>query len=106
MTCLYSLQAISFIRGHYGKVATKAPSDRATGASAKAAIHLPQRAAPKGLSIFEIRAAYWAVLSSRHPPVLNHELVPDIAFGHCHAALIFHKPQDCPAYIKGGVSPP
>jgi hypothetical protein len=56
-----------------------------------------------GLSIFEIRAAYWAVLSSRHPPVLNHELVPDIAFGHCHAALIFHKPQDCPAYFKGGV---
>ena len=57
MTCLYSLQAISFIRGHYGKVATKAPSDRATGASAKAAIHLPQRAASKGLSIFEIRAS-------------------------------------------------
>ncbi len=56
-TYLYSLQAISFIRGHCGKVANKAPPGRATGASAKAAI-LPQpRAAPKGLSIFDIRAA-------------------------------------------------
>jgi hypothetical protein len=29
-----------FIRGHCGKVANKAPSDRETGASAQAAIHL------------------------------------------------------------------
>jgi hypothetical protein len=34
---------IEFIRGHCGKVATKAPPDRATGASAKAAIHLRHR---------------------------------------------------------------
>jgi hypothetical protein len=30
---------IEFIRGHCGKVATKAPPDRETGASAQAAIH-------------------------------------------------------------------
>ena len=57
MICLYLLHAFSFIRGHCGKVATKAPSGRATGASAKAAIYLHHRAAPKGLSIFKIRTA-------------------------------------------------
>ena len=45
-TCLYFSHAISFIRGHYGKVATKAPSGRETGASAQAAIHLQHRTVP------------------------------------------------------------
>ncbi len=45
-TCLYFSHAISFIRGHYGKVATKAPTGSCNGASAQAAIHLQHRAVP------------------------------------------------------------
>ncbi len=104
-TCLYFSHAISFIRGHYGKVATKAPSGRETGASAQAAIHLQHRAVPHrsvhlphqnnppgsvhlaGICLpFNVRASCWA-----------------IAFGYCFAVLIFHSMQDCPAYFKGGV---
>ena len=71
--CLYFPNAISFIRGHYGKVATKAPSGRATGASAKAAIHLPHRAVPHRSVHLRNQDSHRAVLFSRHPPVLNHE---------------------------------
>jgi hypothetical protein len=42
---LYSTY-IGFIRGHCGKVATKAPPGRETGASAQAAIHPQPRAVP------------------------------------------------------------
>tara|TARA_R110002096_G_scaffold362410_4_gene555541 strand:- start:184 stop:375 length:192 start_codon:yes stop_codon:yes gene_type:complete len=47
-----------FIRGHYGKVATKASSDRVTDASAKAAVHLQAKGNPFGASIlagFDLR---------------------------------------------------
>ncbi|MGB5300314.1 MAG: hypothetical protein WBN48_16450 [Thiogranum sp.] len=43
-----------FIRGHCGKVATKAPSGRETGASAQAAIHLQLRAVLSSLSYLNI----------------------------------------------------
>ena len=72
-------------------VATKAPPGRATGASAKAAIHFQNRAVSKGLSIFEKRITYGSVLFSRRLPVFNSRaLCPTIAYGGCFAALILH----------------
>ena len=92
-----------FIRGHCGKVATKAPSGRATGASAKAAI-LPQHRAASRLSIFKIRTAkalfYPAGVRLSYPRAA----CPAMAYGRCCAVLIFNQPQACPAYFKGGVT--
>lgn len=55
-------------------VAIKAPPGRATGASAKAAIHLQNRAVSKGLSIFEKRTAHGPVLSTGDCLFSTHEL--------------------------------
>ncbi len=86
------MHAISFIRGHYGKVANKAPPGSCNGASAQAAIHLPHQNNPPGLF-------YPAGIRLFQPTSTC--LV--MATGYCLAVLIFHKPQDCPAYFKGGV---
>ena len=76
-----------FIRGHCGKVATKAPSGRVTGASAQAAIHLQLRAVLSVLSTFNIGqcrtggpssssgSALWPVFSCRRVPAVNRERV-------------------------------
>ena len=89
MTCLYSLHAISFIRGHYGKVASKAPSDRVTVHQRKlrSIFHIGQRRKvcpsskseqPQGCSIQQASACLKPRASC-----------PAIAFGYCLAVLIF-----------------
>jgi len=91
MTCLYSLHAISFIRGHCGKVASKAPSDRATGASAKAAIHLPHRAIPhRSVHLRNQDSPQSCSIQQASTCLKPRALCPTIAFGHCLAELIFH----------------
>ena len=94
-----------FIRGHCGKVATKAPfgsCNRCIGASrdpssisgSKRDCHLQSR-----------DSAARPIPSSRQLPVVNHEpTCPTIAFGCCGVVLIFHSPRACPAYFKGGVT--
>lgn len=88
MTRGYTLSILAahsgFIRSHCGKVATKAPSGRETGASAKAAILSQTRAASR-LSIFDIGQcerycpssssgnAIRPVFSRRRVPVVNRE---------------------------------
>ena len=101
-----------FIRGHCGKVATKAPSGRATGASAQAAIHLQLRAVLSSLSIFNFGqcqqgcpssssgSALWPVFSRRRVPAVYREPTAAMASGRCCAVLIFHQPQVCPAFSK------
>jgi len=118
MTTLCGLSILAthsgFIRGHFGKVAPKAPPGRATGASAKAAILSQIRAASR-LSIFDIGqcerycpssssgSAVRPVFSHRRVPVVNCELCAAMASGCCGAVLIFNQPQVCPACFKGGV---
>lgn len=105
-----------FIRGHCGKVATKAPSGRETGASAQAAIHLQLRAVLSSLSTLNIGqcrtgcpssssgSALWPVFSCRRVPAVNREPYATLASGRCAVVLIFYQLQARPADFKGGVT--
>jgi hypothetical protein len=72
-TCLYFPNAISFIRGHCVYSGNQGTIGSCNGASAKAAIHLPHRAVPHRSVHLRNQDSHRAVLSNRHPPVLNHE---------------------------------
>jgi len=105
MTTLCSLSILAarfdFIRGHCGKVASKALPGRETGASAQAAI-LSQYRAASMLSIFKIRTATGLFYSAGIRLYQTTSRVP--GDGRCCAVLIFNHPQVCPAYFKGGVT--
>ncbi len=115
--CLY-FPYIGFIRGHCGKVATKAPSGRETGASAQAAIlfqpravparavHLRHRAVLQKLSTLNIRQLPVACLPSQACACKQPRVHAAMANGRCSAVLILNQSQVCPAYFKGGVTTP
>ena len=107
MTTLGGLSILAthsgFICGHCGKVATKAPPGRATGASVKAAILSQHRPASK-LSIFKIRTAIALFYPTGICLSQPRAACPAMAYGRCCAVLIFNQPQACPAYFKGGVT--
>jgi hypothetical protein len=101
--CLYSPYK-GFIRGHCGKVATKAPSGRETGASAQAAIlPQPRQSQPK-LSTLNTRQLSVACLLSQACACKQPRVHAAMANGRCSAALILNQSQACPAYFKGGVT--
>ena len=87
-------QVVGFIRGHCGKVATKAPPgpcNRCIGVSC-------------GLSSIS-EQPIGSVHPSRHSPVFQ---LSSFAHGNglwlCRVLLIFHSLWACPAYFKGGVT--
>lgn len=88
-----------FIRGHCGKVAPKAPSDRETGASAQAAIHLLPRAALSCLPLFT-NGRPLRVCPSSQATACQRASTARQWPGHRLVVLIFHYPRACPAYLK------
>ncbi len=66
---------------------TRHHQDRVTGASARAAVHLPAQNNLQGLFI----------LAGNCLPFIFRALRPAIASGHCSVVLIFHLPRDRPA---------
>ncbi len=106
MTCLYWPNAISFIRGHCVYSGKQGTIGSCNGASAQAAIHLPHRAVPRrSVHLRNQDSPQGCSIQQASACLKPRASCPAIASGHCLAMLIFHKPQDCPAYFKGGVSP-
>lgn len=63
---------------------------------------LPKR--PQSLAyLLELACECNTTLLPHNRCCLRLSLCSAIAFGHCLAVLMFHKPQDCPAYVKGSV---
>ena len=85
-------------------VAIKAPPGRATGASAKAAIHLQNRAESKGLSILEKKNNPRVCSIQRAFVCFQLTIsVPDDCLWQLFCRAQFPQLQDRPAYFKGGV---